>query len=224
MLPPRMTRSGLSVMAFHPGLNLLTHHRSSRDAVNRRGRVSGLHKPSSGSSNARLRAAVGDQRQQHRQDHEYDGSAEHPVRRVLVHDPAEQQRADDAAEIEAGGNDAEGPAGRARRALRCGPACRARGRSRRRGIRPLPSPPINSSDGRCDRRNGKHDDRVDSKAGGGDLSVTLGCGRRESRRPARRRRWSRERPSARYWRPRMIRHSRSSARPRRNCRCRRWTG
>ena len=35
------------------------------------------------------------------------------MRHVLVHDPAEQQWAQNAAEIEAGGNDAEGAAGRA---------------------------------------------------------------------------------------------------------------
>src|SRR5690348_3188533 len=55
-----------------------------------------------------LGTALGDRRQQHGEHHEYGRGAEHPVRRVLVHDPAEQERADDAADIEAGGDDAEG--------------------------------------------------------------------------------------------------------------------
>src|SRR5665213_1779363 len=65
---------------------------------------------------ARLRAclrAVGDEREQHGQHHEHDRGAEHPMRHVLVHDPAEQQGADDAADVEAGGDDAKGAAGRA---------------------------------------------------------------------------------------------------------------
>src|ERR1700687_929171 len=50
-----------------------------------------------------------------RKDHEHHGSAEHPAWQILVHDPAKQQRTDDAAEIEAGGDDAEGPPRSARR-------------------------------------------------------------------------------------------------------------
>ena len=44
-----------------------------------------------------------------------DQSALLEMRRALVHDPAEQQRADDAAEIETGGDDAESAPGRAGR-------------------------------------------------------------------------------------------------------------
>ena len=60
----------------------------------------------------------------------------------------------------------------------------------------------------ADRRDHQHDDGVDAKAGGGDLSVAPWCGRRDSRRPARRPRWRRETRSARYWRRRRSRHSR----------------
>jgi len=34
MLPPRITRSGLLAMAFHPDVILLPHHGLSHDAVN----------------------------------------------------------------------------------------------------------------------------------------------------------------------------------------------
>ena len=65
-------------------------------------------KPCVGALGIGLRLAVSDQRQQYRHDHEHDGSAEHPVRQVLVHDPAEQQRREDAGEVETGGDNAEG--------------------------------------------------------------------------------------------------------------------
>ncbi len=133
-----------------------------------------MHKPCIRLFGAGLRAMVGDKREQDRKNHEHDGSAEHPLRPILVHDPAKQQRADDAAEVEAGGDDTE-----------CAPSrawgCRvanqhvARGgdhaskESRRRHRR------HQQQRGQIDCRNDKHDGRVNSKTGGGDLSVAPGA-------------------------------------------------
>src|SRR6478609_5477969 len=74
-----------------------------------------MHQPLIRRSGRALRLAVSDQRQQHGHDHEHDGTAEHQMRQVLVHDPAEQQRRQDTAEIESGGDDAKGSPGGARR-------------------------------------------------------------------------------------------------------------
>src|SRR4029079_5817656 len=61
--------------------------------------TSGDHETSVGFLTAGLRSAVGDQREQHCEHHEHDRCAEHPVRQVLVHDPAVEQGADDAADV-----------------------------------------------------------------------------------------------------------------------------
>src|SRR5437763_422830 len=111
ILPPRMTRSGLEVMAFHPDFDFIfAHHELSHDAVNCRTWCSGLQKSCIPRFRTWLLNSLGDERKHHRENHEHDRSAEYPMRRVLVHDPTEQQRAEDAAKIEAGGDDAERPA------------------------------------------------------------------------------------------------------------------
>src|SRR5216684_1375200 len=56
-----------------------------------------MHQPCVSPCGALLRAAVGEKREQDRENHEDDGRAEHPVRHILVHDPAKQERADNAA-------------------------------------------------------------------------------------------------------------------------------
>ena len=68
----------------------------------------------------------------------------------------------------------------------------------------------------CDHQ---HDGGIDGEADGRRPVRGARCGRRESRRRARRPRSRRDRPSARCWRSNTTRHSRSSAPPRRNCRC-----
>ena len=156
-------------------------------------------------------------------DHEQRRDAEHPVRHVLVHDPAEQQRADDAAEIEPGGDDGEGAAGRT------GGAALRTSMSRDGAITPPRKPADRHRRDQRNRRQGherddQHDCGVDGEADGRDLAVTLGpVGEKAACEHAdgagaevggQRDVGGRERGG----------RSRSSARPRRNWRCRRWRG
>src|SRR5579871_922273 len=107
MLPPRITRSAL-VTALHPILMLLgPHHPLTLLSVNVERWGSGLQQPLLSSPGRFLRAAIGQECKQHGGDHEGGGDAEHPMRHVSIHDPAKQNRAQNAAEIEAGGDEAE---------------------------------------------------------------------------------------------------------------------
>ncbi|GCC48570.1 hypothetical protein chiPu_0032566, partial [Chiloscyllium punctatum] len=95
------------------------------------------------------------------------------MRHVLVHDPAEQQRADDAAEVEAGRDDAEGAAGGTGRrgvahhhvARRCDHAAEESGEPERKRQRHRRQ---------AHQRNQQHQHGIDREAGRGELAVAMG--------------------------------------------------
>jgi len=72
--------------------------------------TSGLHHPT-----PTPRAPLAGKPHRRGQRHEKHRRVKHPARQIVVHDPAAQHRADGAADIEAGGHDAEHAPERARR-------------------------------------------------------------------------------------------------------------
>src|SRR3954452_16421947 len=100
MLPPRITRSGFCAITFRPkGFGGRIMRRVCPKSTGC-ARGSGMQNPAVGLLGGLFRALIGGQRQQHGERHEHRRDAEHKMRQVVVHDPAEQQRADDAAEVE----------------------------------------------------------------------------------------------------------------------------